>query len=146
MKLPFHKQLVLNLMTPLNQYIQLPIMKWIASGSSEIAAVAQPVPGEYVQPEGFVTPLVLMAAQKAVMQSAEDYPREFQGVLNACMESIGGSPIGGGLPMMFASLIAKGYQPDECLVRISANMVVLGMYLERGDRGMQLQPETEGNA
>ena len=59
----------------------------------------------------------------------EESKTEFQSVLNACMEVIRTDNFRGPMMLMFADLIQR-YDPIESMVRISANWVHLGMYLE----------------
>lgn len=127
--LGFPQSAVLKVLAILNNCVTLPLMKWVAK--TQFQPVERTPPGAYVEAAGPITPLVVMAAQAETLEASQACPIAFQAELNACMEAIRADSLKGGMITMFGSLIGAGYPPDEALVRVCANFLQLGMYLER---------------
>ena len=85
-----------------------------------------------VLPIETINPLVLMAANDARARMKDENAEHFQAELNGCMEALRYSkPLLEGMYGLYMSLASQGYQIEEIMLRMSANCVHLGMYLER---------------
>jgi hypothetical protein len=123
-----HK-IVLSVVNVVNNCVMMPIGKWCARG---LMTKMEPLPalGPYTEAVPYINLSVLLAVRDDMRKVEEESKTEFQSVLNACMEVIRTDNFRGPMMLMFADLIQR-YDPIESMVRISANWVHLGMYLER---------------
>lgn len=117
----------------------IPLMRWCAkilAPTELVGAVANQ--GPYVSPEQSPINVYLLNAARMAQQKDP----ELQANLNAGMEIMRNTEIGGGLVTMFGALITK-YQPDEAMYRVCSNALCLGWYA-RGLLGAEntSRPET----
>ena len=124
------KRVVVQIVNAVNMNVTLPIMRW--AGSEILTAPTKNEPQNYVESDSSINASVLMAAFQDHIDMMRDDPTNCQAMLNGCMEAYRSSEqISRAALMMFASLIGNGYPPDEAMIRVQANSLMLGILLER---------------
>jgi hypothetical protein len=86
---------------------------------------------EYTSADERINPIVVMATMGDMDKRHQENATQYQAELNACMETLRSEKIRGSWLSMFGYLMSQGMPPDECMVRVGANFLYLGMYLER---------------
>lgn len=139
----FFSFLSLRVLIPLIRWIgrDLPAVQNARAGMAEAQATGG---ANFVAPlDDHINPLVLMAAFQDYVSLHTDNPEVGQGTLNACMNALRGSDqICGAAVSMLGSLIAAGYHPNEAILRVQANALMLGILLERRIAFDGVKPET----
>jgi hypothetical protein len=111
------------------------LLRWVARHQGYGAVPAsQPVTGEhgeYVAANELINPMVLMSAQADMLKWKESDPQTFQSNLNACMETLESEPTRTRLMVFVGHLIANGRKPEDAMIRSMANILLLGIVLER---------------
>lgn len=105
------------------------VIRWCAS---DMAAVKQIMenrnqPKDYVTPDSTINVLTLSAA----LADHDAVPANCQPILNACLESLRSGQIGPSFVSMLGALCASGYPWDESFYRVLANVLCIGMHLNR---------------
>ena len=110
-----------------NRWFIIPVASWASRGMFGDAGV-QGIP-EYIEPSPKLNSLVLARVFNDLEEGWAKSPEVLQGELNGCM-SLMRSEVSIRFMKMSAGLI-QNYPPDEVFVRMMANALQLGMYLER---------------
>lgn len=123
--------------------LNLAIMRWIARDHPAVVEVREGMnntirnleagrPPDYVEPLAGINAAVLLAAFNATTTDPEHQAR-----LNACLEALRSTKILEAGTMMLGGLMAAGYPPEECMARVMANSVALGIVTEKRLRDAQ---------
>lgn len=131
-KLGVVRQLALNVLSFVMTRGLLPVIRWIGKNTFAVPPPGAPgEPAEYIQPAARINPIVLTRARDDMAVEFAADPEGQQAELNACLESIRSEQIKGGLLRMFGSLVAAEMPPDEAIMRVCANFLLMGVFLER---------------
>jgi hypothetical protein len=86
---------------------------------------------EFITPDPAANPFVINAAKTEMDRLFEQEPQTAQATLNACMESLRPEPLFSSLTNLMGGLMAKGYHPQEAILRTWANVLMLGIIVGR---------------
>lgn len=116
--------------------VAMGLMRWCAAHSKDAQEKVSEIvrsPTEYIPPAlGSVNSILLNAAHHEQFRALEENPEEAQAILNACLESLRNcESVRTPMFRMFAALIAKGYDPEEAFLRVSADVLMLGMNVQK---------------
>lgn len=83
----------------------------------------------YVAPDPIISPLLMARVVEEINKTKE--PDRMQSELNGCLECMRSRPAQGFIAYFMAELIQKGYPTEEATLRLMANLLHLGMLMER---------------
>jgi hypothetical protein len=141
--LSISRRIAIKLLMWLANGVLLPTLQWVAHGFLTPAQKTESPAPAYTEPMGIINPLVLMAARGDMFAFLAEHPEAAQAELNACMEALRADSIRSPLLTMMGMLVGQGYPPDEAMVRMCANVLCLGLYLERRISADEYEPLTE---
>jgi len=123
-----HKRILL-ILNFVQQRGFIPLLRW-AWRDLNLPSTLIECPGEYVQPSS-VTPVLVLAAHEDRIGFHQGNAETFQSELNGCMEGARAGKIGGAMLSMLGGMVASGYDQEEAFIRVIANAMHLGMFMER---------------
>ena len=85
----------------------------------------------FIEPESTINPLLVMTALNDARTLRESNPEHSQALLNACLYSVQAEGIREPLTTMYLGAISEGTPPDVAVHMLMANMLHLGMLVER---------------
>jgi hypothetical protein len=128
--LPSAQQMGLKIATEMHNRIFVPLLRWSTKDLLMPAEAAAEAKREYVQPAPEINPLLMLAALEDHRQQLEAEPENCQAILNACLASLRTESIKNMMVRMMGALVAKGYDPEEAMLRVLANAVMLGINMK----------------
>lgn len=125
------RRLVSRIMLPISKFwlnsVILPVAKWCAGDS--LKSRLPEGPSDYTDPTPTLNPPMIQRALDDIAAGWNKSPGVLQAELNGCMEGLRPKAAADFQGMM-GGLITK-YPVDEAFLRMLANAVHLGMYVER---------------
>ena len=127
----FVKNIIVIILKVVQQRMIMPLLGWCGKEIIDRFEAQLPLEQEYVDGLSTINFIVLSAAMEDWRASQAADPENCQITLNACMEALRHEQLNQPLLMLFAMLAKQGYSPPEIISRVGANMLCLGMCLER---------------
>lgn len=85
----------------------------------------------YVDGDPRISAWIFAAALDDAERQYQEEPEARQSTLNACMVCIRDDSIGGSWAALMGRLIASGHDPQEAFIRTAANIVTVGMFIQK---------------